>query len=405
MKKSKNEMAKKVFGKLFVSGVLVVFAAVLSLIILKHFSSPYIWMALIWVITFLSAWVLIPRSKPLWIGLVILTGGLGSIEGWFWIADRWVIKDVSSEGTFNWVSHDILGYVAAKGVSQTEAKYYRGEKIYDVIYTMDANGLRISPPYSPPAKGNKRCMLFFGDSYTFGWGLSDQDTMPYRVGIKAAPKYGVYNLAFLTHGPHQLLATIEHNLVSKAVSCAPNEIKYIIYQTTPDHVRRAAGLRDKVDLHHGPQYALTTDGQLIYQGQIGDDVSAKRKIVRTLSKSSLYRKMVGGNVLYTRAYSDDDLALYLAIVDSVGTRLKTAYPKSEFHILFWGTDSLDKKGKLAEAMINGLNKKGLTIHRINDILPGADQYKEEFFLGGFDLHPNPAANDRIADYVVRKILK
>ena len=58
-----------------------------------------------------------------------------------------------------------------------------------------------------------------------------------------------------------------------------------------------------------------------------------------------------------------------------------------------------------ERMLKGLGKKGLTIHRVNDILPGADQYKAEYFLGGFDLHPNPAANGRIADYVVRNILK
>jgi hypothetical protein len=392
-------------GRLFVGAVLVVFAAVISFLSLKYFTAPYLWAALSWASVFVCALVLVPRAKMLWLGLIVLACLAAGAESLAWISDNRVFADIKKAGTFVWVSHEILGYTATRGVAQTEAQTYRGEKLYDVTYTMNANGLRITPPSTRISTDGKRCVLFFGDSFTFGWGLNDQDTMPYRVGVKSVSKYAVYNLAFLTHGPQQMLAALEHDLVEKAVDCNAREIKYVIYQTTPDHVRRAAGLRDRVDLHHGPQYTLESNGQVSYQGQFGSNPSAREKLERALSKSSLYRKLAGGNAIYSRSYRPEDVTLFLAIVDSARARVKSTYPDSEFHVLFWGNDVLDEGGTLAKEMLKGLGDKGLTVHRVNDILPGSDQFKAEYFLGGFDLHPNPGANERIADYVVRSILK
>jgi len=269
---------------------------------------------------------------------------------------------------------------------------------------MDANGLRISYPHPQGAKANRRCVLFFGDSYTFGWGLNDQDTMPYRVAVRAGEMYRIYNLAFLTHGAHQMLAALEHGLTNKAVECAPREIKYVIYSASADHVRRAAGLRE-IDLHHGPRYVLGASGSVSYQGQFGEDRSTAEKISSRLAKSFLYRKLTGGNAVYTRRANGDDVALYLEIVDAARARIKALFPNSEFHVLVWGYDSLDKDKVLAQQITKGLSDKGLSVYRVNDILPGSDDGKSEYFMGGFDLHPNAVANDRIAEYIVRRVLK
>jgi hypothetical protein len=202
-----------------------------------------------------------------------------------------------------------------------------------------------------------------------------------------------------------MLATFDHDLVGKVTPCKPGEIKYVVYQTTPDHVRRAAGLRDRVDLHRGPQYALEPSGHLTYQGQFGNDQTTADKIERQLSKSFLYRRLVGGDVIYSRSYKSKDVALYLTIVDSARARLKVLNSGAEFHILFWGNDPSDKDGVLAGQMLAGLRDRGLTVHRVNDILPGADRYAAEWFFGGFDPHPSALANDRIAEYIVRRILR
>ncbi len=395
-------------GNMLVGGVLVVFAAIISFSALKWFPEPYLWIFLTWASVFLCALRLIPRARTMWVSLAVLACSLAGLEGFFWVSEHWVFKDVRSEGTFAWVSDDVLGYMAPKGVARTEAKYYRGEKLYDVVYTMDANGLRISSPHPQGAKATLGCVLFFGDAYTFGWGLNDQETMPYRVAVRSGEKYRVFNLSFLTHGPQQMLATLDHGLISKEVDCTPQQVKYVIYTATPDQVRRAAGLR-QIDYLHGPRYVLGADGSVSYEGMFGESLSRTEKIRAYLEKSFLYRKLVGGNAIYYRRYNDADVKLYLAIVNAASARIKSMYPNAEFHIFVWGNDALDldKSGSLSKKLLGGLKDqgKGFVVHRINDILPGADEDKPEYFMGKFSLHPNAAADDRIADYIVRNILK
>jgi hypothetical protein len=391
-------------GNMLVGLVLVVFAVIISFSAVKWFPEPYLWIFLTWASVFLCALRLVPRARTAWISLVILSCVLAGLEGFFWISGIWIYKDVKSEGTFKWVSDNVLGFVAPKGVARTEAKYYRGEKLFDVVYTMDANGLRITYARPPSTKTNRPCVLFFGDSYTFGWGLNDQETMPYRVATRTGEKFRVYNLAFPTHGAHQMLAALDHGLVGKEVDCAPQDINYIIYVATPDHVRRAAGLRE-IDFRHGPRYVLGADGNVSYQGQFGEDGTKMEKIGIQLAKSSLYRKLVGGDAIYTRRYNGADVTLYLAIVGAARTQIKNAYPNAEFHVLAWSNDAKDKDKALASQIIKGFSDKGFAVHRVEDILPGSSDNKAEYFLGGWDLHPNAMADDRIAQFVVRDILK
>jgi hypothetical protein len=396
-------------GNMLIGGVLFVFAAIISVATLKYSSSsaPYLWIFLIWVAVFLCGLRLFPRLRTLWIGCAAIMCLMAVMEGYSWIAATWIFNDIDKDGsTFSWADDNLLGFVAPKGVARRDVKIFKGKKVFDVIYTMDANGLRISSDQSQRTSPNLPCILFFGDSYTFGWGLNDRDTLPYRVSTRAGAKYRVYNLSFETHGAHQMLAELEHGVVSKEVACAPQDVKYIIYSATPDQVRRAAGLRT-IDQFRGPRYVLKSDGSVAYEGQFGESHTMAEKIRAQLEKSWFYRKLVGGDAIYLRRVNEDDVKLYLAVVDNARTLSKTLYPTSEFYVLAWGNDPLhkDKNGSLSNQMIDGLIKKGLSVRRINDILPGSDDNKPEYFMGEFSLHPTALANDRIAEYIVRNILK
>ncbi len=396
-------------GNMLIGGAMLVFAAVISIFTLRYTapSAPYLWLLLVWAIVFLSALKLIPRAKFFWISCVTIIGVLAALEGYSWIAATRVFKDIKTDGsTFSWVKNDLLGFSAPKGVALRDVKIYRGKKVFDVVYTMDANGLRISSDHPQDTGMNLPCILFFGDSYTFGWGLNDEDTLPYRVATRVGEKYRVYNLSFETHGAQQMLAELEQGVVSKEVACAPQDVKYIIYSATPDQVRRAGGLRT-IDQSHGPHYVLKADGSVVLQGQFGEIHTRAENIRAQLEKSWFYRKMVGGDAIYLRHYNSGDLKLYLAIVDSARNLSKKLYPESEFQVLAWGNDPLhkDKDGALRNQMIDGLIKKGLSVRRINDILPGSDDNKPEYFMGEFSQHPTAADNDRIAEYIVHDILK
>lgn len=54
-----------------------------------------------------------------------------------------------------------------------------GSVIYDVGYSIDRNGLRVTAEGKPPA------VWFFGDSFTFGEGVEDDETLP--AAYRASP--------------------------------------------------------------------------------------------------------------------------------------------------------------------------------------------------------------------------
>jgi hypothetical protein len=392
-------------GKVFVSCVLILFAAANSFFSLKYFTLPYLWIALSWIGVLLSAVVLLPSLKRASLAIIGAIAVVSIVEGAIWYMDNSVHGDIAKSGTFNWASHHILGYTADKDTTQSSALIYRGDKLYDVSYTMDKNGFRVTPPGPIAERDRKGCVLVFGDSFTFGWGLNDKDTMPYMLALRSGQRYAVHNLAFLTHGPHQMLASFEFGLLVPSVKCREGERHYVLYQTTPDHVRRVAGIRDRVDLHHGPGYTIDGDGKASYRGQFGSNLSTREKIDGYLAKSALFRKIVGGDAMYTRRYRQGDLNLYFAVLEQARSRMSKMYAHSEMHVLLWGGDQFDTQGILRREIQKGLTDRRFTVHRIEEILPGADQYKEEFYLRGFDPHPNATANEKIANYVASRILK
>ena len=101
-------------------------------------------------------------------------------------------KIVSSVGKFM-LDDDLLGYAPIKISRLTVRRYYRGKLTYQVVYTIGKNGLRVTPPHR---QGDLRgCIIFFGDSFTFGNGLNDDETYPYRIGHVLGDGYATYNFA------------------------------------------------------------------------------------------------------------------------------------------------------------------------------------------------------------------
>lgn len=390
-------------GKVVIAAVLLLFSLAISYLSVSHLGAPYVWVAATWTLTLVCAYVLFPGVRKLWAGLVVLTAIIGGAESYYWILETWIVDQVRGEGAHKWMNDEILGYVPNKGMNLRATKFTRREVLYDITISVGDNGLRISPPGAKAAKGDRRCVLFFGGAYTFGRAVADEETMPYRVGVRSGGKYRTHNFGFDPHGAHQMLAQFEHRLVDKAIDCAPREVKSVIYQAIPEDVRSAAGIRDRIDLHHGPQYALQADGRVAYRGQIGEDHTIKEKLWRRLSKSYLLRRLAGGGGVYMRGLKPDDLKLYLAIVDGARSKIMESYPESEFHVLVWGNDIYDKD--LAGRMAAGLSERGISVHRINDVLPGADRVKPEYFvMREIDPMPSAVAHDRVAQYVVSKIL-
>jgi hypothetical protein len=96
-----------------------------------------------------------------------------------------------------------------------------GRVVYDVLYTIGADGLR-------PTPGNPRApaFLFFGDSCTFGEGVEDDETMPVAFARALDVPANVRNFGFHGYGPHQMVRELEVGRVDALVPGGVQEAEH-----------------------------------------------------------------------------------------------------------------------------------------------------------------------------------
>lgn len=277
------------------------------------------------------------------------------------------------------VEDDVLGYVPAPNAVAHTTAHWDGTPLYDVVYTIDADGLRIAPSHEP--RDGDGCLLFFGGSFIFGEGVNDHETLPFRVGVETGGLHRVYNFGFHGYGPHQMLAALEQGLVEATIECRPT---HVFYLGIGDHVARVAATAGWV--RRGPRYVLE-GGELVHRGQFEDARRDVTLLRRQLEKWTLFEELVG----WWRGRRDR--ALLLAIVNASQDRIDALYPESEFHVLWWPSQR-------APTIVEALRARGITVHRIEDILPdlGAPKYKLR------DSHPSPLTHQLMAGFVAREIL-
>jgi hypothetical protein len=390
-------MESRVLSRRYIYLVLLaILALTWTLVCLKYFSNPYLWIFPSWILAGLIAVVAItrPAARAIFVNFAVVFALL-------WIFEWYAYSKVrQSEPAFYIFSEPYfskdhpLGYAPVKGIIARSKRVLRNTVLYDVSYTIGSNGLRISPPDNGPhLKGS---VLFFGGSFTYGEGLSDNQTMPYRVGVHTQGEYRTYNFGFHAYGPNQMLAALEQGIVEQAVKSRPT---HAFYQCIPDHVHRVAGLHV---IRHVPRYRLMTDGSVKREGFFDDEdfrpglILAKLQLELSKSNvSKLIRKRV-------RSVKNSDIDLFLAIVKGSEQVISKKFPGCQFHVILWSSQSgLGTYRKILE----GLRVAGLQVHLVDDILPDYTTNPHQYEISKYDRHPNALANDMIAEYIAKRIIE
>jgi hypothetical protein len=370
--------------------IIVLVGIVITIISVLFLPAPFIWIFISWFIVFLAVSKYSTKSftKALFFYLSFVPLAFGIFETYLWITEK---PEVQADYPKNAITrnHEILGYAPRKNNTAAHRKYYGKELIFDVVYTIDADGLRISPPFNPG--NNNGGILFFGGSFTFGTGVNDKETMPYQVGIKTRGRYRVYNFGFRGYGPHQMLSAIEHGLVDGIVKYKP---RYAIYQALLGHIGRAAGLGFWDE--YGPKYILNKDGTIIYAGHFD------KQLTRILIKSLIFRKILVKKLSQLH-FDKKYVNLFIEILSASRKMIESRYPGCEFHVIFRD----DNNHKNNAEVLEKLKEKGIIVHLISDIFKGvsASVKKSQLRISKHDAHPTPLANAILADYVVKQIIK
>ncbi|MGA8151698.1 MAG: hypothetical protein WB952_12160 [Terriglobales bacterium] len=356
-------------------------------------ATTLVWFWLTWAVALIASSFFVKGewTRATLLNLGVAAAFLTAAEGYF--SHHEPQSAVVSPGYF--LEDDILGTVPAKNFQAHATKRVGDHVYYDVTYSVGRDGLRVAPPWKPADLAGT--VLFFGDSFAYGEGLQDTETLPYQVGVQSGGRYRTFNFAFHGYGPNHMLAALEHGVVQRIADTNP---QYAIYVAIPAQVWRVAG---KVSYgQHSPRYLLKADGSVVRAGDFEGlhplDKGAT-SFVKQCRKSAIYRRFVGP---YPRV-SDHDIALYFAIVLRSKNLLETEYPGLQFHVILW--PELPQPGQpVYDELLAGFTRLGIKVHLASEILPDYRTNPTKYYLNPADRHPNARANRILAEYVLTKIL-
>lgn len=218
-----------------------------------------------------------------------------------------------------------------------------GRTIYDATYTLDDHRLRktISSDHGP-------AVAFVGDSFTFGIGVNDNETMPQAFADLTGHRIRVLNLGFGAYSPQQFLRAMETGTYDKIVG---PDLRAFVLLTAPWHSERVACQADYVA--GAPRYVLE-DGNPVYAGTCFDHgrpwletVLSRVAILRALSRR--YSIATGG-----------DIRLYVAEI-----RKAAALARQRYHVptivLFMSAGNMWMSGFSDQEIMRELRAGGLPV--------------------------------------------
>ena len=149
---------------------------------------------------------------------------------------------------WDWLPYNaVLGYRPRPDTAVTAVAMRGEELVFRAVYTIDASGARAAPGSAAQGKP----YLFIGDSFVFGEGLSDADTLPAQFARETGATARVVNLGVVGYGPEHLVRALETGLYD---SYAPAGATAVITWIIPQQLPRVTG--DGNWLGDAPRYVL-----------------------------------------------------------------------------------------------------------------------------------------------------
>lgn len=281
------------------------------------------------------------------------------------------LSSSKADGKFFYEHDPMLGYAHPRGKRLAQRKIHGRELVYDILCTLDDDGRRITPCH-PQAQN---AVLLFGDSFTFGDGLQDDETFAWRLAGILGSDWQVFNYGVSGYGAHQALGLIEFGRIPFDLLTKDYRKIYAFFLTIQDHPRRACRY-----FSFGPEYDLCQGGAR-YLGQL--PLSRGERFARLLQASTL------AETFYPLLVNSSATELHVAILKKCMEEFRAR--GIAFEVLVWP----DFRG-----MMEKLNAAGIPAVSLGDDfgIKGGFWHStpEKWRISRWDRHPNADAANIIA---------
>jgi hypothetical protein len=238
--------------------------------------------------------------------------------------------------------------------------------------------------------------MFFGDSFTFGVGVNDDETLPNAFSILSGMR--VLNFGVAGYGPHQMLRLLERDVPKEFTSSFP---RLMVYTFIEDHIARAAG-RGAWD-KNGPLYEIQ-NGDVHYVGSFSENkvVCDPKRVEKLLRHSRIWQAYTGINSEHCSTSDANTLKRdRMRVIEIVKAANVIAHQRygSPFVVILWDVGFASQVFNWIEAKL--LENKIPTL-KLSNAIKEAD-FKN--WLTRRDGHPNPREYREIAQVLLSWLKK
>lgn len=279
------------------------------------------------------------------------------------------------------------------GVIHEKKVAANGDVIFDVTYTINDDLTR------KVVSGAGPLVAFFGDSFTYGAGVNDNETLPQAFADLTKGAYRVLNFGVSGYGPQQTLRALETDLYPQI----HDNPRLFVVQTAPWHMFRTSCKADNA--WFGPAYALE-NGQPVYEGSCASQKSLfMRALTTVLRWTEAYDHFIGHR---EKPVDAADADLYVAILVKAGEIARQKYGVPMV-VLYLPDDLTNPRYQFGpsvtnESIVRRLREGGL---KVMDLTIDLNAYPVQQLIIPGDGHPTGLLNriwaNRLVDFVATEV--
>jgi hypothetical protein len=277
------------------------------------------------------------------------------------------------------------GFDAVPNVVTRTTSQLNGRPVYDVTYSFDAKGARVTPGASATGKP----ILVVGDSYNFGEGLNDSETLGAHLQKDSRGTLRAINIARPGYGPHQVLRQLQLGLPAEHGAAS---FDWLLVSMIDDHIERANG---SYFWSLGPHFVPDGQGGVRLSGHFGPGAKSRAWVTRLREGSMLFTAIekMGRRLVGT------DEQHFVAILRAMRETAMQRYGARPLILYYSGASFLNEFEGRRELMHRLFEQAGVLYLDINTVLPVRDG---GYYIEG-DGHPTEKLNAALAGIVLRRI--
>lgn len=218
--------------------------------------------------------------------------------------------------------------------------------------------------------------LFFGCSFTYGDGVSDEETMPAHFQ-KIAPNYKAYNYGFLGYSPLHTLARLQSENV---LSQIPQKNGFAVFTYIQDHIDRTIPATRWVLLQQG-RFPNLEHSSMKIEGLYKNKHRIWVDLLNRMASTNIWNYFRLG---YPKYHSDAHYQLVVDVIAQSKKEYQHQFKNDKFYVIIFPGQ------KISPSMKQMFEKAGLVIYDYSNLLD-----IKKYILEADPAHPNAEAYRKV----------